>query len=660
MKKNFGLLVLLTMTSILQVAYALEVSPKMGKPTNEELSMTTYDPDPEAEAVVLYSERYTAFKVRANKLVLVNNFKKRIKVLKEDGKKNGDIEILIYHEEDGTGQDRLNGLKAATYNLENGNVVKTKLSSELESDQRVDQYFKVHKFSMPNVKVGSVIELEYSIISEDISNIDPWYAQEKIPVFYTVFEVIIPDWYTFSTSKTGPHLITYSKTSDMFSELVGTGQLTTGAIAEKYIGRELPRIVEDEHVFCINDYCDKVVKDITHYVIPGYVYQTFNQDWSHELGGLMSSSYFGRLCKKNNPFEKEVKAIQWPEDFSVVQKIDSLRNLLWSRYSWDENYSLYARDVRNLNKEKLGTSSTLNFALMNMLNDAGIAAYPVVMNNRLRGMLPSRPSRKYLKAMVLAVYNPTDSAYVYVDAGSKDYPVGVIPSQFLVRKAFLLKPEVKEFSTMDLREVCKGSTNTTLHAQINAEGLMTAQVVAAHRSLDAVAFRQRYKKETDEADFIQKMSATWDAEISDYEVLSVNTTQESVIEQFNVQKQQDSDGERLYVNPFIGVNLDSPFKAETRDLPVEFAYSKILKYAIKIQLPEGYAVEELPANLNMKMPDGKLVARINFSATENRVNVIVNINRSTLIYRAEDYELLRSIYTAIEQTANGKIILKKA
>ncbi len=659
MKNYLGVLALIWAAGISFSANALSVNHKMGKPLPEELSMTIYESDPEAEAVVLYNSRYTGFEYRANGFILSNSFKKRIKILKEDGKKFGDVEIMVYDEEDGSGRDALSGLKAITYNLENGNVVKTKLNGDLKSEQRLDQYYKLVKFSMPNVKVGSVLEIEYSIASDAISSIDPWFAQEDIPIYYTRYEVKVPDWFTFSTDLTGNQHIQYKKEEEPFTVFVQGQTLNTNSIVETYEGYNLSRLADEDFIFCSSDYCTKVHKDITNYTIPGFVYKNFNQDWEHEIGNLMASDYFGRLCKRNNPFEAEIKALTWPESFSLNEKIDSLRQMLWSRYSWDENYTLYARNTRNLNKEKLGTSATLNFALMNMLNDAGISAYPVVMNNRNTGRLPIRASRKYLKAMTLAVYNPEDSAFVYVDASSKDYPVGVIPSQFLVPKAFLLNPEAKRFYTKDLRDVCKGSVNMTLQATVASDGLLTGKAMIIHRALDAVSFRQQYKKATDEEEFLQKKAADWDVEISDYTVNNVQTTNESASESFDFQKQMDADGDRIYLNPFLGLDLESPFKAETRELPVEYSHNQILKYQINVQLPEGYVVEELPTKLNMKMPDGKFVARILFSNANNSVVANLNINRSTLMYAATEYDALREIYNMIEQTANGKIVLKK-
>ena len=171
-------------------AFALTVNSKMGKPTKEELEMTEYAPDPEAEAVILYSSTYLSYTPVANRLQLITHYKKRIKILKEDGKDWGDVEISIY--DAGTSRDIMSGLKGATYNMENGSVSKTKLNDDLKNEQRLNSYTIVKKFSMPNVRVGSVIEYEYDVKSDYLTGMDPWYAQTSIPIFYTEFETEVP------------------------------------------------------------------------------------------------------------------------------------------------------------------------------------------------------------------------------------------------------------------------------------------------------------------------------------------------------------------------------------------------------------------------------------------------------------------------------------
>ena len=70
--------------------------------------------------------------------------------------------------------DVLSKVEAATYNLENGQVVETKLDSRDVYMDKPDKY-RVHaKFSMPAVKKGSIIEYTYTTTSSSAQRTMAW------------------------------------------------------------------------------------------------------------------------------------------------------------------------------------------------------------------------------------------------------------------------------------------------------------------------------------------------------------------------------------------------------------------------------------------------------------------------------------------------------
>lgn len=76
-------------------AQTLEPNLKWGKPTEAELTMTSYAPDPDAEAVVLCSQTEIGYDLVDRSFKVTRHEKRRIKMLKEEGKKwaNGGIVV---------------------------------------------------------------------------------------------------------------------------------------------------------------------------------------------------------------------------------------------------------------------------------------------------------------------------------------------------------------------------------------------------------------------------------------------------------------------------------------------------------------------------------------------------------------------------------------
>ena len=108
-------------------------SMKYGKPTMDELKMTTYAPDTAATAVVLYAKNNARYDLLNNDFRLVYTYEIKIKVLKSEGTSYADIIIPYYSKEKAGGimKENITQLDASAYNLEDGKIVRTKMKRDL-------------------------------------------------------------------------------------------------------------------------------------------------------------------------------------------------------------------------------------------------------------------------------------------------------------------------------------------------------------------------------------------------------------------------------------------------------------------------------------------------------------------------------------------------
>ena len=120
-------LVTLIFLHFVSILFAQEApNAKFGKVSPADLEKKVYTIDSSANAVVLLDMGSSE---------IVGNDKgwfsflytrhRRVHILNKSGYSYGDVEIPLYKDEDG--EVKINSLKAVTYNLENGKVVKTKL-----------------------------------------------------------------------------------------------------------------------------------------------------------------------------------------------------------------------------------------------------------------------------------------------------------------------------------------------------------------------------------------------------------------------------------------------------------------------------------------------------------------------------------------------------
>ncbi|HRG93633.1 MAG TPA: DUF3857 domain-containing protein, partial [Chitinophagaceae bacterium] len=174
---------------------------KFGDVTAKDFANTVYEVDSSASAVILSD--IGSSKIEGNSkgwFSLVFKRHTRIHILNKNGYELSNVSISLYS--DGDDEELLDKVKASTYNLENGKVVESKLDvkGSIFKD-KVSKNWLVKKFTLPNVKEGSIIEYEYSITSDFLRNLQPWTYQGSYPRLWSEYNVAMPDFlgYVFLT-----------------------------------------------------------------------------------------------------------------------------------------------------------------------------------------------------------------------------------------------------------------------------------------------------------------------------------------------------------------------------------------------------------------------------------------------------------------------------
>ena len=181
-------------TFLISIAFAgqAQKSPvKYGDIPMDDMKMTLYDKDSSAAAVFLVNYGKAYIEIVVDDPVLTYERHVRIKILKKDGLSWADASILLYHTT--SSDEKVTTMKASTYNLENGAMVETKLSKEGIFKEKYNRNYNKQKFTLPNVKVGSVIEYTYTVKSDFYTSFPNWQFQKDIPVRWSEYWAIFPE-----------------------------------------------------------------------------------------------------------------------------------------------------------------------------------------------------------------------------------------------------------------------------------------------------------------------------------------------------------------------------------------------------------------------------------------------------------------------------------
>ena len=175
--------------------------PAFGKIDKADLEMKDCDFDPDAEALVLHDVGDIQFTYIENAGWQAESvYRVRIKVFKASALDRAEIKIRYYSQRR---SQEISGIGGISYNLDaGGNITETKLEKAAVFDKYIDKEFSEISFALPDVKVGTVFEYKYKMLRKSFGYIPEWQFQQTIPVKYSAYNIIIPEYFQFTVQAT--------------------------------------------------------------------------------------------------------------------------------------------------------------------------------------------------------------------------------------------------------------------------------------------------------------------------------------------------------------------------------------------------------------------------------------------------------------------------
>lgn len=659
--KTIRLTFLGVMLCLASVAWAQTLEPnlKWGKPTDAELNMTTYAPDPDAEAVVLYCQTELRYSFLADMLKLNKVNKKRIKVLKEEGKSQANGGISYMYNGHFIGQcENLVKLKATAYNMVDGKLVKTRMENSMINHEDVDKKMRLTKYTVPQVTVGTVIEVEYEIES-DFNYIDDWRAQCEIPVMYTSFDVIIPEYFIFNVDERGSYWLEnkIENVNVKLSKGAKDEALQCSGKHYKFIGRNLPALRDKKMLYAPASYGQQVSMELRAVQIPGRMTKLVSNSWEDVDKRLMEYEEFGLRIGKN-PLKTEMQEAGVANIIDPKERIMAIFRLLKDRVKWNEKYTLNAESAGKVLKERSGSNASINFILINMLRDAGFEAYPAVMRSRDKGFLTAtHASINELNTFVVAV--KVGGAYSYLDASIEDGWLDILPDLLLVNRARILSKDCSD-EWVDLTGLSESKTLSVVNAGLQSDGTLQADIQTKFIGSEAAYLKREFRTSPDSAAFVSQLAQEMNCEIESLTLTGHHGLGMEVERNMHVTKQYGRAGDMIYLNPWVqNVLPENPLTEEQRILPVEFPHITTENLTTVVNIPEGYVVEGLPQPLVIKSDDGTMSCFIASVLDGSTLSSRCQIHIGKIFFAPNEYPFVKNFLDEVYMRLQDVIVIKK-
>ena len=462
-----------------------KVNMKFGKPTKEEMQMTTYEAEPDAEAVVLCRLTDVEYSIQQTGYLVDYREKVRIKVLKPSGVRYAKVVVPFlkntpidnrnssskkvlkvdatdnnsvsssFEEQAGAmttadldrySEESVEDVKATAYNLQGSKVVKSVLKKGAFVETKIDdQHYQV-EFTVPDVKEGTVIEYEYTLHSELFWLLHDWFAQCEIPVVYAKLDMNIPRYLLFNLEEHGvQRLITSCESGTMRFKLESDPLAAQTVVPSNHyisVGRNLKGMKQGNGVWSMQDNCAGITALLKHYSMRGAAVVDYTRTWEQIDEMVLKSDDLGKQLQEHSPLAAELKEAKIEEIADMRQRAEAVAKLVLSKVEWNGRYEMSPANTEETLKNGGGSNVDINMLLLQSLQDVGLNAAPVMLRMRNQGVLTmDYPSvQKYTTFIVGVVLLQGN---LYLDASSADGHFNALPELLQVEKARLVLKDKK-------------------------------------------------------------------------------------------------------------------------------------------------------------------------------------------------------------------------
>ncbi len=635
---------------------------KFGKVGKDVLEMKSYAADPNASAVILYDYDWVFFSFQNGHFTQKRRRHIRIKIFKNDAFYWADWTIPL--QINGNAKEKLVNLKAYTFNLDkNGKITKTKLSKKSIFDKEVHSRLNTKKFSLPEVKEGSVIDISYSITSDFSVYIRPHYFQYEIPVKYSEYTVDIPEFFVFKKKVTG-YIPMQTFTQETLGDVIIIKQYNkinnVDISKERYhfIATDVEAFIEEEPMTSKNNYISIANFDFTLFKPRYGINSDYSSTWQRINKELLSYDDFNLKTFRGGFLNGEIERIE-SRKLTELEKAKAAHQFIKDRMKWNEIASLYTyHSLRSSFNNGSGNSADINLMLVLMLKKLGLRAEPVILKQRQDGFMdksfPSTVNVRYVIASVII-----DSTRVLLDATSKFLPIGMLPVRALNHEGLIVSRKNSGWADLTPKQTYSITSNNTLI--LTKEGKLSGEFRCAYKGYAALNKREEIQKE-ENAEKLFKESSNTEYKITDYKIINFDKLEEPLKEEYHIESTNigESNGDILYFTPLFDQAItENPFKLKKRVYPIEYPYKKDITRIVNITIPDGYKVEEFPEQALVTLPEngGKFLFQV--TQIGNTLQIVSKLSIKKELFVPEDYLYLKEFYNIIIAKHAEQIVLVK-
>lgn len=583
----------------------------------------------------------------------------RLLVLREDGKKEGTIEIPLYKNKE-VGEKMIE-IKASSFNVQDGVIRETKASASDFFLEKTDDDMNTQKVVIPNVKTGTILELQYTLETPFFTrNFRRWEFQSHLPKLKSEYWATIPGNYNYNISLKGYLKLTKNE-NKLVKDCFSVGGGTKADCSQFQLGMDnIPAFKEEEYMTSKRNFISSVNFELTEIRHFNGVIDKVTTDWKVADQELRKDPDFGGQLKRGKDIQQQITPLLTGLT-DPLEKARKIYDFIKNWYTWNGYYGKYSHQgIKKAFAARSGNIGDINLSLIAALNDAGISVEPLVLATREIAtpteLFPVLSEFNYVVAKV----NLGDKVYL-LDASDPLLPFGLLPERCLNGKGRVFGDGPSYWHPITPAD--KERTVTVQNIELTTEGKFTGTIDNVYSGYKAYYQRKLIKKEGGPDGYKDYLKKLLDhAEVSNIEITDLDNLDAPLKIKYTIMIDafDNTSVKHLILNPYLNGKLEkNPFQLADRQYPVDYGAPYEMMLSMNLKVPTSFELVDIPELVATTLPNrgGRFLYEVKSNENQVILNTVFSITKP--LYQPEEYQYLKELYAALIQTQNIDLIFKR-
>lgn len=598
-----------------------------------------------ANAVYLFDLGHSNVEISATEAILEYTRSFRIKIRSATALHLADQVLELYVDKDN--KEKIGQVKGGVYNLTEGEVRFEKLKNKDWLIKPYDENTNLVRVNFKNVKVGSIIEMQYTIYSPFLFRMPDWnFQHDDIPVLYSEYYIRFPERLGYKIVQYGHHPLLRS--FHVTETEVGPVGITTERTKKEVYAltcENIPAMRREPLMDSPENYRLKVITELGYVDDPNKGRKYFYKDWESSVAQFLDRGDNDQYMHPKNTFGYLPTDRNYSDLADSVRTIhDRIRRSFTS--SEEPNYPVPKRGPREVAASKKATPNEMNWLLLAALRANEIDAYLVLASTRSQqNIIKDLPIITQFSTCLVAV--KMGGEYLLLDASSVESDTGMVPEIYYNGEGLVLSENGPEWIPI------VGNSPSVQNCSIEFDKFDGNTLKGEMRLKLSGLYRSRTKKLLNQGggsklqNLLPMAPGAKLTFIEDESDPDANPMDLRFLIELNLQKTGDS-----YLLPAVVFDdmSNNVLKEKERRYPVNFPDEWMESYTCLVHLDKDKYEVGLPLNANFALPGqkGKFVFLTSHDLGSLVVRSTVKISEPT--FSIDEYPTLRQFYDLISSS----------